>query len=160
MVSPAREVIIRFSEEVDPTTLNDSSIQVMANSAPITGRIVPSSTKKFVTFYPNLAWPASTQIRLTVNGDLIHGMDGSVLDANNDAISGGILQADFRTLPLTQIPGTELEGYVRDSYTQLPIRGVTVRVDAFPELNVVTDVNGYFLLQNLPAPSSSSMSMV
>ena len=43
------------------------------------------------------------------------------------------------SLPLTRIAGTNVFGFVRDSYTQQPLVGATIRVDAFPEANAVTD---------------------
>ena len=33
-----------------------------------------------------------------------------------------------------------------------PVVGATIRVDAFPEANAVTNASGYFILQNMPAP--------
>src|SRR5207244_948875 len=72
---------------------------------------------------------------------------------------GGRATADFRTLPLTRIKGTDVWGYVYDSYNKnpdssnIPVVGAAIRVDAFPEANTVTDSKGYFILKDMPAPS-------
>ena len=85
--------------------------------------------------------------------------NGDRLDADRDGTSGGTEQADFRTLPLTRIQGTDVWGYVYDSYNRnpngsnIPIVGATIRVDAIPEANAVTDENGYFILLDMPAPA-------
>lgn len=36
--------------------------------------------------------------------------------------------------------------------TNIPIQGATIRVDAFPEANAVTDSQGFFQLEDVPAP--------
>ena len=87
-----------------------------------------------------------------VNGDQITGRDGLALDADNDGKPGGTLQADFRTLPITHIPGTSVFGYVYDSYNQddqgndIPVVGATISLDANPAVFAVTDENGFFEL--------------
>ena len=104
------------------------------------------------------------------------GRDGLPLDADNDGIPGGVLQADFRTLPLTYIPGTRVFGKVYDSYNldldgeNIPVVGATISLDANPAVFAVTDDDGMFELglqdlnndgtaDGLPAPSSSSTLM-
>ena len=59
---------------------------------------------------------------------------------------------EFTTLPLTRIPNTNVFGFVKDSYSGAPLVGATIRVDAFPEANAVTDENGRFDLVDMPAP--------
>ena len=89
------------------------------------------------------------------------GRDGFALDADGDDVPGGTVTADFRTLPLTRIEGTDVFGYVFDSFnknpdgTNIPIVGATIRVDAFPNANAVTDETGFFRLENLPTPAFS-----
>ena len=152
MVAPTRELIVRLTGEVDPNTVSNESLRVVANSQQLEGRINVSSTNRFFTFYPTQPWPESTQIRVEVDGNLIRSSDGSQLDADLDAKSGGVGVFEFRTLPLTRIPGTNVEGVVRDSYTGEPLPGVTIRVDGFPTLDVNTDAQGKFLLLDTPSP--------
>ena len=159
LVSLTREAIIRFSERVDPATITPESVQFIALGQDVPGRLAVSSTERFVTFFPQNPWPASTEIRIAVDGSLIQSRNGDRLDADRDGASGGMEQADFRTLPLTRIQGTDVWGYVYDSYnlntdgSNVPIVGATIRVDAFPEANAVTDDNGYFILHDMPAPA-------
>ncbi len=159
LVSLTREAIIRFSERVNPATITPESVKFIASGQEVPGRLVVSSTERFATFFPESPWPASTVIRLSVGGSLIQARNGDRLDADGDGTSGGTGQADFRTLPLTRIQGTDVWGYVYDSYNRnpdgsnIPIVGATIRVDALPEANAVTDENGYFILRNMPAPA-------
>lgn len=152
MVNVTREAVVRFNDVVDPATITDQSMQVVALGGAIAGRRVVSSTGLFVSFFPAQPWPASTEVRLTVDGNMIKNRAGTTLDADGDGQPGGVRKVDFTTLPLTRIPGTNVFGFVKDSYTTTPIVGATIRVDAFPEANAVTDSNGRFELANMPAP--------
>ncbi len=158
MVSLTREVMVNFGKKVDPTTVNENTFTIIAQGEAVPGKIVVSSTQKFATFFPDSPLPASTSVRVTLDGNQVMGLDGVALDADGDGNPGGILTADFSTLSITLIQGTELWGYVYDSFNRdengenVPIIGATVRVDALPEAVAVTDENGYFRLENLPAP--------
>ena len=125
---------------------------MIANGERVRGRIAVSATERFATFFYETALPAATEVRVVVDGNRILGQDGLQLDADGNGTPGGIGTSDFRTLPLTRIPNTSIFGYVRDSFTLQPIVGATIRVDAFPEANAITDANGYFILNNMPAP--------
>ena len=152
MVSLTREAVVRFSSQIDPATITPASLQVIALGQPVPGRQVVSSTERFVTFFPDEPWNASTEIRIEINGDLIIDRSGLALDADDDGDPGGLLKAEFTTLPITRIPGTNVFGFVFDSFSQQPIVGATIRVDAFPEANAVTDADGRFELVDMPAP--------
>ena len=158
MVNLTRETVVRFGEKVDPATVNDESFFLIANGERVAGRIVVSSTEEFATFFYDESLPASTEVRVVVEGDAIIGRDGDAIDADGDGNAGGTLTADFRTLPLTRIEGTDVSGFVFDSFntnadgSNIPVVGATIRVDAFPEANAITDENGFFLLSDVPAP--------
>jgi hypothetical protein len=158
MVALTRETIVRFGRKVDPATVTEDAIYLIANGERIEGRIVVSSTEEFATFFYDQPLPQSTEVRVVVDGEKILDRDGNTLDANNDGIAGGILTADFRTLPLTRIEGTDVWGYVYDSYNRnpdgsnIPLKGVKIRLDSLPDVFAVTDENGYFILEDVPAP--------
>jgi hypothetical protein len=157
-VNLARETIVRFSERIDPATITPDSFHLIATGERVPGRILVSSTERFATFFYDTALPASTEVRIVVDGNRIRGRDGALLDADGDGVAGGVATADFRTLPLTRIPGTNIFGYVYDSYNlgpdgeNIPVVGATIRVDAFPEANATTDETGFFILRDMPAP--------
>jgi alpha-tubulin suppressor-like RCC1 family protein len=163
MVSPARTIILRFSRRIQPATISRNSVYLIANNERVPGRIEVSSTATFATFFPSNSLPASTEIRVVVDGNLIRDVYGLPIAAdpslNSQPSSLNQLPTAFRTLPLFRIPGTAVSGYVFDSYrtnadgSPVPIIGATIRVDAFPEANAVTDERGYFTLTNVPAPS-------
>ncbi len=158
MVSLTRETVVRFGKKVDRTTVNENTFALIANGESVAGRVVVSSTGEFATFFSDPALPASTSVRVTVLGDEIMGLDGVALDADGDGTPGGTLTADFSTLPLTQIEGTNVISYVYDSVNldelgnNIPVVGATIRLDALPEVVAVTDSEGFFRLENVPAP--------
>ena len=152
LVSVTRETIVRFDEPVDPDSVDEDSFYVIANGARVAGTTRVSSTEKFATIVYDDPLPASTEIRIVVDGSRIVGRDGFALDADGDDEPGGLQNADFRTLPLTTIPGTNVFGFVRDSVSGEPIIGATIRVDSLPDKNVITDENGRFELVDMPAP--------
>ena len=152
MVNVARETIIFFDDPVDPSTVTFDSFNLTANGESLAGRIVVSSTERFATFFYDEPLPSSTEVRVVVDGDKIIGRNGIKIDADGDGIEGGVATADFRTLPLTRIAGTNVFGNVYDSLSLLPIVGATIRVDAFAEANAVTDADGRFELKDMPAP--------
>lgn len=159
MVSVTRDVIVRFDGPVDPETVDAESFYVIANGVRLPGRIRVSSTEQFMTFFPDDAFDPSTEVRIVVEAsDSIMGRDGLAIDPDGDGNPGGTAVADFRTLPLRRIAGTNVTGFVFDSYnvnpdgSDRPVIGATIRVDDFPEANVVTDENGFFILVDMPAP--------
>ncbi len=152
LVNTVRKTIVRFSAAVDPTTVTADAFHLIAQGESVPGRIRVSATERFATYFYDDPLPASTAVRVVVDGDLILTREGLRLDADGDGVPGGVTVAEFHTLPLTRIPGTTVWGYVYDSYnknqdgTDIPVVGATIRVDAFPDANVVTDANGRFEL--------------
>ena len=152
MVNVTRQTIVRFGGEVDPSTVTSDSFTLVANGEVVPGRVAVSPTGRFATYFYESALPASTEVRARIDGNIVKDTSGQSVDANGDGVPGGIGVADFRTLPLTRIPGTVVFGFVKDSFTQEPIVGATIRVDAFPEADAVTDSEGRFELVDMPAP--------
>ena len=158
LVTLTRDTVVRFGKEVDPASVTAENFYLIANGDRIAGTIRVSSTEEFATFIYDAPLPASTEVRVVVDGSSIIGRDGVAIDGDQDGTPGGIATADFTTLPLTQIPGTDVWGYVYDSYNRnpdgsnIPIVGATIRLDALPDVFAVTDENGYFILEDVPAP--------
>ncbi len=158
MVTLTRETIVRFDKKIDPETVTSESFYAIANGQRIPGRIVVSSTEEFATLFYDEPLPQSTEVRVVVEGDSIIGRDGIALDADGDGTPGGQETADFTTLPLTQIEGTDVFGYVYDAYntnpdgSDIPLEGVRITLDSLPDVFAVTDENGYFILEDVPAP--------
>ena len=101
--------------------------------------------------------PASTELRIVVDGNKLFTPGGKPVDADGDGQLGGIGTADFRTVPMTRIEGTNVSGRViaseRDEFgSDVPLEGVTIRVDGFPDFTAVTDADGQFTLFDTPAP--------
>lgn len=161
LVSLTRETIVYFDEPVDPDSVTSDNVYLFARGARVPATLRVSATERFVTLFPRDPLPASTQIRLTVDGSTIRGRDGQLLDADGDGAPGGVLTADYRTLPLAFIPGTAISGRVLDSYNRAadgsdrPVVGARISLDADPRVFAVTDSDGRFTLtstRGLPAP--------
>ena len=158
MVSLTRKTVVNFETEVDPATVNDETFYLIANGNRVAGRVEVSSTNRFATFIPDSILPASTEVRIVLDGDDIKTPNGTAFDVDLDGIAGGTLTADFTTLPTVQIEGTTVFGFVFDSYNRnedgsnVPVVGATIRVDGIPGLEAVTDETGFFELVNVPAP--------
>ena len=157
MVALAREVVVRFEGAIDPDTVTQDAFYLIANSVRVEGSIRVSNTAQFATFFHDDPLPASTEVRVMVDGDLILTAEGDRVDADGDGIPGGVRVADFRTVPMARIPGTNVSGRVTASEPDLdgndvPLEGVTIRVDGIPELFAVTDADGRFTLVDTPAP--------
>jgi hypothetical protein len=158
MVSVSRESIVRFDKPIQPSSVTPDSFFLIANGVRIPGSIRVSSTKMFASFFQTNPLPPSAEVRIVVKGDAILGIDGLPIDADGDGAPGGTAIASFRTLPLTRIPGTNVSGTVVDAFnrnpdgSEIPIVGATIRVDGFPEMNVLTDAEGKFTLVDAPAP--------
>ena len=156
LVNVTREVVVQFDRPVDPTTVNQDSLYVIANGQQLSSTVAISSTGLFATLFHE-PFPPATEVRVVVDGSRITGVDGIALDGDGDGEPGGIDTSDFRTLPLTRIPGTNVTGRVIASEADaegndVPLGGVTIRVDGFPELSAVTDADGHFVLTDVPAP--------
>lgn len=157
-VSVVRSIIVDFSSRIDAASVDNSDLLVEAAGRAIAGELDVSSTGRFMTFTPLEPFPSSSKISVTLQGDEIVDPQSVPVDADNDGVAGGARFWTFQTLPLTRVTGTEVTGFVYDSYHKLPdgsdrpIVGATIRVDAFPEANAVTDENGFFRLVDMPAP--------
>ncbi|MBD2152111.1 Ig-like domain-containing protein [Pseudanabaena sp. FACHB-1277] len=158
LVALNRNTVVNFGKKVDPATVTKDNFYLIANGQLVSGKVRVSSTEEFATFFYDNPLPASTEVLAVVNGTQIIGRDGVAIDGDRDGIAGGIATASFTTLPITQIKGTDVWGYVYDSYNKnpdgsnIPIKGVTIRLDALPNVFAVTDDKGYFILKDVPAP--------
>ena len=157
-VALTQNIEIRLAEPVDPATVNNESLKVITLGEEATGRISVSADGDTITFFGDQPWAASAEVRVQVNGDLITTLaDGTKLDADGDGTAGGTGTFDFTTVSVSRIPGTNVSGRVVASDPgpnggDVPLEGVTIRVDGFPELDVTTNANGEFTLVDVPAP--------
>lgn len=152
MVNVTRHPVVRFDGEIQPDTIGSESLFFRLKDQPVAGTLRVSSTKRFVTFVPAAPFPPSSEVVMVIDGDAILDDDGMPIDGDGDFLPGGVGEYRFRTLPLDRLPNTNVFGFVRDSFSEEPLEGVTIRVDAFPEANAVTDADGRFELVDMPAP--------
>lgn len=159
LVSVTRETVIEFTEPLDPATVlsNTVTAQFGGNLLPATLRLSPDGRRITLFYDPPL--PSAARVRVTVNGDGLLTTEGYAIDADGDGLSGGQAIIDFDTVSLSRLPNTDVWGYVYDSYninpdgSNIPVVGATIRVDGIPELYAVTGADGYFILEDVPAPA-------
>ena len=158
LVASTSVATINFDSPVDPTTVTAESFFATASGQQLDGSIFVSSTGMFARLNFENELPGSTQISVFANGDLITDLAGNPIDGNGDNQAGGMGGATFSTVPDVGIQGSSVSGRViasepDSSGNDVPLGGVTIRVEGAPELNVVTDSNGEFTLVNVPAPN-------
>ena len=154
-VRTTRELSVSLSEPIDPSTVNSDSFYLLAGGEKVNGTIRVGSDNLSVTLFPDQPLPSSTRARLVVDGSAILDAGGLPIDANGDGTPGGEGQFEFTTVGLTRIAGTSISGFVYDSTSSsttnnVPIVGLTIRVEGIPELTAITDENGFFTLQDTP----------
>jgi hypothetical protein len=163
---------LTFSRPIDPSTLTGSSFYATDS----TGTVVPASivpfadnTRAFLFFTNPL--PSASTITLHVQGELVKGTDGSLLDAAGTGIAGSALNESFTTVSTSTVPNTTITGIVVDpgpdsapmtpddvkaaadglgdfanDTWKLPIAGVKVFVLGDEQDAVYTDGQGRFTL--------------
>jgi hypothetical protein len=143
MVSLTRDSVVRFGTKVKPETVTNESFYLIANGSRLAGRILVSSTNEFATFIATDILPASTEVRMVVDGSKIFSQNGVAIYADGHGNAGGIGTADFTTLPIARIAGTDVWGYVYDSYNKnpdssnKPLQEVEIRLDFLPDVNPI-----------------------
>lgn len=151
-VSPVRQVRVNFDGPINPDSATQANVFLLINNTPIAAIVKVSSTERVMTIEPVGGFPPATVIQVAVAPDTLVDRNGKMVDADVDGEPGGGFTYFFETLSLERIDNTNVFGFVKDSYSGLPIEGATIRVDAFEEANAVTDAEGRFELMNMPAP--------
>lgn len=160
-VAVTRETILEFDHPIDPASISPAAMFGQFAGMPLPAMINRSQTGRRITIFYEDDLPASSRIRVTVDGGQLIDDLGLAVDADGDGAPGGIEQFDFDTLTLTTIPGTAVCGRVFASQqtmtesgarADVPLAGVTITVDGLEdELFAVTDKMGNFRLEPAPA---------
>ena len=130
MVSLTRDIVIQFDGQVDPATINSDTVYLIANGARLPANLRVSRTEKFVTVIAEDPLPAATEVRLVIQGTQIQGRNGLASDADGDGLPGGLAYVDFRTVPVTRIPGTAVYGFIYDSHNIVPAESLDIAIPA------------------------------
>lgn len=158
LVAADRVVTLNFDAPVDPTSVTAESFFASVNGESLPGDIIVSSTGMFARLSFDESLPGSTQVSLFVDGNLITDSAGVPIDANGNEEAGGIFTTTFTTVPEVSVEGTSLSGRVVASEpdvngNDVPLGGVTIRVEGMPQFQTVTNENGEFTLADVPAPT-------
>ena len=150
-----RPIVVSFDEPIDPDSIDSESFYVDVAGSRVEGEIRVGHNAMSARLIPDAMFPASTTGRIVVDGSRILGADGIALDADGNDEPGGFAQSTYSTVGVTRLPGTSVHGYIYDSTRSddgedIPIVGVTLRVEGIPGLTAVTDENGFFRLQDTP----------
>ncbi|MEZ6186475.1 MAG: HYR domain-containing protein [Planctomycetota bacterium] len=159
-VAVTRETILRFSAPLDTASVTSSSVFASFAGQPLAARQHLSPDRKTLTLFYDPPLPASSRVRVTVDGDQLLAQ-GAQIDADRDGFAGGVAQIDFDTLSLSVVDGTAVCGRVFASEilsvsgggsVNVPLEGVRITVDGQEDtLFAITDANGNFRLEPAPA---------
>jgi hypothetical protein len=147
MVALTRETILTLSGEITPKQAfapNDFYATFGGATLPGQARITPDGRRIKLFYNPPL--PASARVRATFNGDAFLDVRGYPVDADGDGVPGGLTTFDFDTCTTARVPGSVVWGYVTASEKgpggeELPLEGVTIRVDGYAPSSGECDVN-------------------
>jgi hypothetical protein len=163
LVNLDRKISVRFDRLVDPRTITSDSFQILApDGAQIEGALRLSSDGLKASFFlaEGSLLPASSTVRILIDGTQILDTAGQPVDADGDGIAGGTRITDFETVSVTPVPDTNIEGFIFDSNRRgpdgedIPLEGVVVSVVGLPGVFAVTDATGRFFLEDLPVPDA------
>ena len=157
-VAVTRETVFEFERPLDPSSVTSSAFAAYYGGQSLATTLRHSADGRRVTLFYDPPLPSGARIRVIADGDFLIDEEGYAVDANGDGFSGGLGVIDFDTLGLSPVPGTDVWGYIYDSYNTMPdgsdspVVGATLSVDGLPGLSAVTDADGYFILEDMPAP--------
>ena len=151
-----RETILRFDGPLAATAAVDSA-HLFAEFAGqrLAARLHLAPDRRAVTLFYQQPLPPSARVRVTLVGDGLPNRFGHAIDADGDGLPGGTVRIDFDTLSLTSLPGTRVCGRVFASElapgagggsVNVPLEGVTIRVEGSDTLSAVTDDLGNYCL--------------
>lgn len=154
-VALTRETIIRFTSPLDLALFDSNAFTATFGGSPLDAWVRLSGDRRRVTLFYDNPLPASSLVRVEVDGDGLTDDLGQFVDADDDGLPGGTGLIDFQTLSITTLPGTRVCGRVFASEladdVNVPLEGVTISVDgAASTLFAITDRMGNFCLD--PAP--------
>ncbi len=152
---------IRFTNPLDPNTIDSNSFQVTAGRPVTTNITLTLDRREVILSYPDFL-PGSDTVQVTVVGSKLRDIDGRFVDADGDGYPGGVATISFTTNPALGIPilteTAMITGFVfrPDDVTGeiLPFSGVSVSAYQFPvavppvQVGVATtNVDGFFQLE-------------
>ncbi|MEX0276332.1 MAG: Ig-like domain-containing protein, partial [Ruegeria sp.] len=157
-----RHIVLEFDRALREKTVKEKNIKITANGEPVEGRLMLSGDGKLATFAlaPDTLFPASSNVRIEINGNKLRDKNGRKVDVDGDGAPGGKLVSDFSTVSVTPVEGTGIFGFIYDSNNRapdgsdVPLVGVKVSVIGLPGVTTVTDENGRFELDGLPFPDA------
>ncbi|MBX3744059.1 MAG: Ig-like domain-containing protein [Verrucomicrobiae bacterium] len=161
-VSVGRETVVRFSSALASTaTVGLDRFYALHAGRRLLTRVEVSQDRRRATLFYLEPLPGNARLTVVFNGDDLQDEWGWPLDADGDGVPGGEARFWFDTLNLTAIAGTAVVGNVYaaepetgadGSSRNRPLAGVTVSVDGREQdLRAVTDAQGFFRLQPVPA---------
>ena len=160
-VAVTRETVLRLRRPLsEDSTPSASNVVASIGDDPISARVHLSHDRRTITLFYLLRLPASTRVRVTIDGDELLDAFGEPIDADGNGVAGGTGIVDFDTLTLSTVPGTAVVGRVFASKpgedggatVETPLEGVTITVDGMESsMNATTDATGNFTLSPAPA---------
>lgn len=155
-VAVTREAVLRFDAPVVPASIRDDSFWAEARGQRLPARIHVAADGRSTTlfFEKNIV---DSEVSLYLDGDRARSAGtGRPIDGDGDGRVGGRAVIRYRSLDLTVVPNTDVCGRVfaselGDGHRNVPLVGVSIRVDGLPDKLTQTDSLGNFCLRDVPA---------
>ncbi len=170
---------VYFSVPVDVETLNSQSVKISSGGRDLPASIVPAGDGKFVWIFPDEPVPGDSSVTVTLDGDQIRSAgDDALLDGDSDGRPGGDLIFSYSTVSVQPVAGTRITGIIADpgpdnqpmtdddldpgpdgeigtgdDIPLLPIPGVEISLLGLPSVMAVSDANGSYSINSVPAGS-------
>jgi len=168
---------VHFSRPINKSTLTPLSFYATdTTGTKLPATIVAAQDGSFAWLFFTSPMPGSSTITVYVDGDIITGLDGKLLDADGNGAAGGKFTYSFTTVSLSSLPNTSIKGRVVDPGVDLkamtrddilagsdgilhtsddvflsPIVGAKVFILGRESQSVTTDSQGFFELTSVPA---------
>ncbi|MGE4181467.1 MAG: Ig-like domain-containing protein [Limisphaerales bacterium] len=162
-VAVTRETVLRFTYPLAADTLlGPNNLYALHGGRRILSRAELSTDRQTLTLFYLENLPASSRIRVRLDGSGLRDFLGRELDLDGDGRPGGYADIDFDTVSITPIAGTAISGRVFRSDTpegelnptnvvETPLPGVQIEVIGAEEnLRTKTDAMGNFTLEPCP----------
>lgn len=160
-VAVSRETVLRFTTPLaEDTVLTGEEVYAEFAGERLAAWTVLSQDRRSITLFYDAYLPGGTRIQVTIDGNRLRDTEGRKLDMNGNGKPGGIGSFAFTTASIAPVPGTAVTGHVyatelgteNGQPVDVPLKGVMVLLDGKEQtINAITDENGYFKLEPVPA---------
>ena len=159
-VAVTRELILNFSAPLSPSVLFNSAVVIRRGTQQMNTYRNLSPDGRRLTLFPSSPMSGNTTLRAHLDGAQLLTTDGRAVDVDGDGNPGGTRIISYTTLGLGALQGTAVFGRVfasefgegdKGAAVNVPLAGVEIFIDGRFDISTITDANGNFRLEPVPA---------